>query len=483
MDKRSVAPGTPGFLTPSLLPRGLREKLIVSFSLMSVIPLLVLAYIVSIYVFPKIREIGNLSLVIALASGIALLGLAVMRGFVLPVVRLASDARAIAEGQLDREVGVQGPDEVGSIGSALNQITQRVRDNMSQLRTYGEQTKQLNLEINRRILTLSHVLQVSNLISQSAKIEEVMAFILEKLTQVEEAELNCLLEVDPEEDCFLVKSCSGLDLEQAQALQGVRFSSAWLAGVLQGGRAVVVDRGQGTPQAREFLDRQFGMSNAVLQPVVSMRQGIALLLSANRRADFYFQEDCLDLLRVFGKQVSIAIENDLLTRRAEQLKVIDELTGLYNAGYMTSRLEEEVRRAARYHRPCSLILLDLDDFEKLQQLYGALAVEGVLHQLAELLKGQATEVDRVGRMGPDLFAMILPERNKREAIELAESIRRRIEQHAFSNGPNLLPCSLRLCAAVSENPLDGASGEELFAKASSAMRSAKSQGKNKVLAA
>ena len=225
------------------------------------------------------------------------------------------------------------------------------------------------------------------------------------------------------------------------------------------------------------------MSNAVLQPVVSMRQGIALLVSANRDPQFVFREDCLDLLKVFGKQVVIAIENDLLMKRAEELKVLDELTGLYNAAYMKGRLEEEVRRAMRYHRPCSLILLDLDDFERLQDLYGMLAAEAVLHQVAEILKTHVSDIDRVGRMGPDEFAVILPEKNKREAIELAELLRGAVEHHVFSNGPNSLPCSLHLCAAVSENPLDGSVAEKLFSKAESTMRAAKQQGKNKVLAA
>lgn len=480
MGKGPVATGSPppsvGF---SLLPKGFKDKLAVAFGLMSVIPLLVLVYIVNTYVFPDAKQIGNVSLIVAIAGFIAMLGLAVTRGFVMPVIKLASEAQAIARGELDRRVEV-GSDEVGSIGSALNQITQRVRDNMAQLSSYGEQTKQLNLDINRRVLTLSHVLQVSNLISQSAKIDEVLTFILEKLTQIEEAELNCLLEAAEGGDEFTVRACSGTDRGQTQALQGARFSSPWLRKVLSEGRVRVVDQGREQGQALELLEKQFGMANAVLQPVITMRREMAVLLTANRKPGFTFREDSLDLLRVFGQQVAIAVENDLLAQRAEQLKVIDELTGLYNAGYMKSRLEEEVSRAMRYHRPCSLILLGVDEFQKLKDLYGVLAGEGALHQLADLLRGQVSEVDRIGRMGPDEFALILPERNKREAIELAESIRRAVESHKFSNGPQPLPCTLTVCAGISENPLDGSTGETLFAKASEAIGRAKKRGRNKV---
>ncbi len=466
----------------SILPTGLREKLIVAFSLMSIIPLLVLGYVVSIYVFPQIREIGNLSLVIALAIGIALLGLAVTWGFVMPVVKLASEAQAIAHGELDRQVEVEAGGEIGSIGSALNQITQRVRDNMAQLHAYGEETKHLNLEINRRILTLSHLLQVSNLIGQSAKIEEVTAFILEKLAQVEETELNCLLELDAQMGVFTVRGCMGSDLGPA-VLQGSQISSPWLEKVLREGRLVVVDRERASAKGQVFLNEQWGMTNAVLQPIVSVGRGIAVLISANRKKEFVFHGEVLDLLKVFGKQAAIAIENDLLVKRAEELKVIDELTGVYNAGYMKNRLEEEIQRAMRYQRSCSLIVLNLDNFRKIQDLHGVLAGEGLLHQVAEILKTRVTEVDRVGRMGQDEFAIILPEKNKREAIELAESIRRTVEATRFTNGPTPLPGLLTVCAGVSENPLDGSSEGGLFAKAAEAMKAAKQQGKNKVLAA
>lgn len=482
MGKGSVRQGAAArHLSPSLLPRGLRERLIVAFGLMSVVPLLVMGYVVTNYVFPHLDSIGDVSLVVGLSAVIALLGLSVARGLVMPVIRLASQAQEIAQGNLERVVDVEGAGEVGSLGSALNQITQRVRENMSQLRVYGEQTKHLNLEINRRILTLSHLLQVSNLISQSAKIEEVITFILEKLTQIEEAELNCILEAGGEEGVFLVRAAVGTDARQASALQGTKIVAPWLWKALQERRITLLDAAHSSRAGEEFFGRVFGMTNAVCQPVVSMGQGIGLLICANRKPDFSFQEDCLDLLKVFGKQVTIAIENDLLTKRAEELKVIDELTGLYNAGYMRSRLEEEVRRAIRYHRPCSLLLLNLDNFEQLQQMYGGLAGEGVLHQVAELLKGQATDVDRVGRMGPDEFALILPERNKRQAIDLGEAIRRAVEGCVFRNGNQPLPRSVTLSAGLSENPLDGSTAEELFAKAAQAVRSAKGQGKNRVV--
>ncbi len=465
------------------MPRGLRERLMVAFALMSIMPLLVLGYVVTNYVFPHLDRIWDLSLVVGLALWMALLGFGVARGMIFPVIKIASQIQEIAAGDLGKQVDhIQSPEEVRTLGVALNQITQRVRENMAQLRVYGEQTKHLNLEINRRILAFSHLLQVSNLISQSAKIEEVRAFILEKLSQMEEAELNCVLEPSGKENQFVIRAAMGVDSSQAQALLHSRVVAPWLQRVLRENRILVLDGQTGASHESEFLQQMFGMSNAVCQPLTSMGQGIGILVSANRKEGFAFNEDVLDLLKVFARQLGLAMENDLLTKRAEELKVIDELTGLYNAGYMKSRLEEEIRRAARYHRPCSVAVFRLDDFREFQDLYGGLTAEGVVRQVAEILKGQVSEVDRLGRLGPGEFAVILPEKNKREAIDLAETVRHRVEEYRFMNGVTPLTRTLTISGGVSENPLDGATGEDLWEKAGEAARRAQVQGKNRVVA-
>jgi diguanylate cyclase (GGDEF)-like protein len=85
-------------------------------------------------------------------------------------------------------------------------------------------------------------------------------------------------------------------------------------------------------------------------------------------------------------------------------------------------------------------------------------------------------------MGDDEFALILPERSKREAMELAEAIRAGIEGHLFHNGTAGVGIRITVSAGVSENPLDGSSGSGLLEKAQEAVMRAKRAGKNQVVA-
>lgn len=466
----------------SLLPQGLRKKLMVAVSLMSVIPLLVLGYVLSSYVFTNPTVLSHVSTIAGLVMLIAALGFFVVRSVVFPVVRLSSQAQAIARGNLDQPVDTQAPDEVGVLGSALEQIAGRVRENLTQLRVYGEQTKHLNLEINRRIMAMSNLLQVSNLITQSAKVEEVRSFVLSKLPQVEEAELNCLLEPTGDEQTFVVRAAAGMDAGQADALLNKKLTAPWLHEAFRDRRIVVMDGEADAAPQHKFLQALGGMLNAVCQPLTAMGQSVGLLISANRTPGHAFDKDTLEILKIFAKQLSIAIENDLLTHRVEESRLIDEATGLYTASYMKSRLEEEIRRAVRYHRSCSLVVFTLHGLQQLRELHGGLAVDEVARQLAKLIEGQVSDIDRVGRLGPDVLAVILPERNRREAAELAEALRRRIEDSTFTTGRQQISHPFAVTCGISENPVDGATGEELFTKALETARATKPQGHGQLAA-
>ncbi len=476
MDKKSVPKRTPPKIIRrfSIMPHGLREKLIVAFSLMSVLPLLVMGYILSNYVFPKLSTTGEISIIAGIAIGIALLGFIVARSLVFPVIRMASEAQAIAAGNLEQEVEVEETSELGDLGKALNQMSQKVRENMAQLKVYGEQAMVLNLEINQKVLALSHVLQASNLITQSAKLEEIHSFILEKLSQMDGAELNCILQpVEGDEGVFMIQAAAGADQTWVDLLLHKEVVAPWLANALRERRLLVIDDNRGSSVEKDFLDSLFGMHNAVCQPLTSMGKPVALLVSANQKQGYTFDEDTMNLLKVFSRQTAIAIENNFLAKRAAVLETTDELTGLYNARHMKARLEEEVLRAVRFHHSCSLLVFHLENLDKIRHLYGPPAGDEVLRQVAELLRKNLTEVDRAGRTGPNEFTLILPEKNKREAFELAENIRQQIERNTFSYGAKRLSNSLTVLAGVSENPLDGASGMELLAKATRALQSAK----------
>jgi diguanylate cyclase (GGDEF)-like protein len=185
------------------------------------------------------------------------------------------------------------------------------------------------------------------------------------------------------------------------------------------------------------------------------------------------------LLDIFAKQIAIGVENDFLLHRIEKLEIKDALTGLYNEMFIRSRLQEEIKRAIVYQRPCAFALLNVDNFEKFHRTFGLLRSEAALKKVASLVRDSVSEIDRVARFGDNDFAIVLPERNKRQALDLTEEIRRRIEV-TFSSEQDPT-CRITVSGGISENPLDGVESEELVAKAKASLAIAKSQGKNRVV--
>ena len=111
--------------------------------------------------------------------------------------------------------------------------------------------------------------------------------------------------------------------------------------------------------------------------------------------------------------------------------------------------------------------------------FGSLQAESVIKRIAALIKDSVSEIDRVGRIGDDEFAVILPEKNKRQAQEIAENIRRKVEfSYNEEAGPEK---KITISAGVSENPVDGITSEELIAKAKELLQAAKNQGRNRVV--
>ena len=108
-----------------------------------------------------------------------------------------------------------------------------------------------------------------------------------------------------------------------------------------------------------------------------------------------------------------------------------------------------------------------------------IAAEVAIKKIAVLVQDSVTEFDRVGRTWDDEFSVILPERNKRQAQEVAEDIRKKIE-FVYSEEQDQ-DKRLTFSAGIAENPLDGIEAEQLILKAKELLGKAKAQGKNRVV--
>lgn len=463
----------------SLVPVGLRYKLTIAFVLMSVIPLIICVYLSVNYIFPVLSAIWDVSIVLGITILISFLGFKISKDIVSPIIDMAIQAKGIAKGDLSRSIEVTTEDEIGELGSTLNVLTRRIRANMDELRSYSERTKEINVEISKKVLVLSSVLQISNLISQGSPLEQILKLIIDKLSQLEEDCTAFLMLIDSE-NTLVMNVTYNLKREDLKALK-VKVGDGIVGKAVLEKKVVTFDRRSRSTKEGEELLKNFELKNCAFVPVVTRGTVVGILSFGSAASDYEFKDDDIEVLKLLAKQIAIAVENESLTKKTKELSIKDELTGLYNEKYITGRLEEEIKRAILYQRPCSFAIINIDNFTLYHQGIGELVAEETIKEIGKIVEANVTEVDRVGRLSGDEFAVVMPEKNKKQANALAEVLRQRVEAFGISGGDKYPKKFVTVSGGVSENPLDGVTADQLIKKARALLEEAKAKGKNVVV--
>jgi len=463
----------------SLSSRTVKQKLMVAFQLMSILPFLVCVYLLSIYIFPKSGIRLDIVVYLAVSAFLAIVGLLVIKEVFDRLTSVAAEAKCIAAGDINRELEVQYSDEVGELGNILNQLTHRIRSDMDELKDYSAKTTEINIEIQKKIIVLSNLMQISAMISEGSRFDEVLKIAVEKSRSLANSEIAFLLFRNEVNEFFRMKTVDGVRAHYLISMEIGPKDNIYNK-VLNLNKLIILDKQNllNDNLSAEF-SAKFQIKNCLAVPIFLRGSVKAVLGIANTRDDFSYKKEDIELLDIFSKQIAVAIENDVLSHKIEKLEIKDALTGLYNLVFIESRLQEEIQRAIVYQRPCSFVVLDLDNFRNYREKFGLICAESALKKVASLIHDAVTEVDRVGRTDDDEFSLILPEKNKRQAQEIAEGICKKIKTHFYSeHEPD--KC-LTFSAGVSENPLDGVEVGQLMTKAKELLKKAKAEGKNRVV--
>ena len=190
----------------------------------------------------------------------------------------------------------------------------------------------------------------------------------------------------------------------------------------------------------------------------------------------------LDLVRAIQKHSEVSIHNAERYSNAKERAFIDDVTEVYNARYLMSATDNEIRRAERYGNSLSVVFLDLDRFKLVNDRHGHLIGSQTLRNLSKLLLEEIRQVDTLARYGGDEFTVLLADTPHEAAVHVAERIRRRVEEHLFECG-SAPPLRLTISAGVASQPEHGRTREALLDASDKAMYRAKSLGRNRTCSA
>lgn len=161
-----------------------------------------------------------------------------------------------------------------------------------------------------------------------------------------------------------------------------------------------------------------------------------------------------------------------------QLATHDALTGLFNRRQFSELLDAEAARGHRREPRSVLVILDVDHFKRINDRFGHLEGDGVLRQLADILRGHVRVGDVLARIGGEEFAVLMPDTDLDQATQFAERVRASVEAAVFAPGgePQPMTVSLGLAALNTDRLLRS----EWMRAADRALYAAKEGGRNRV---
>lgn len=185
----------------------------------------------------------------------------------------------------------------------------------------------------------------------------------------------------------------------------------------------------------EFGEEKYWMTTIV--PVINETMesvrifGISREITSLRRAEKVLKDHNAMLNEEVKRQTNelktALDENRVLIEKLKKLAMMDKLTHLCNRHKIDEALTSEIERAKRDQKPFGIIMLDIDDFKKVNDNYGHQVGDHAICEFASILRSFARESDIVGRWGGEEFVLIIPESDKESVSLFAERIRERIE--------------------------------------------------------
>ncbi|EDT75809.1 bifunctional diguanylate cyclase/phosphohydrolase [Clostridium butyricum] len=230
---------------------------------------------------------------------------------------------------------------------------------------------------------------------------------------------------------------------------------------------------------------QFGMKSGIIVSIISsfIILVMDLIFIPSSEISAYFQDDLLlagiFFLTALPLGFYVKIEKQHI-EKLENMINIDGLTELYNHRYFCDSLAEEIKIGEKENSPVSMIFIDIDYFKNYNDIYGHQKGDYVLKKIGKIIKSSIGNQHISARYGGEEFAIILPDTTEDMAVNIAESLRKKIENTYFEGEENQPNGKLTVSMGVSVYPDKARSDIELIKSADDALYRAKFFYKNRV---
>ncbi len=403
---------------------------------------------------------------LAVALGLSAL---VSRGLHAQIEEFLGAARRLARGRFDQPVSTTGDDAFAQLGREFNSMSDQLEDKISELERRRAELQQTIRRVGRAFATGLDPHEIFELAVQTA---------------VDACEADCGRGVPLDPRIVPIVTAGADDPACLDAIEEAERRAVAVQPDTGRELLAVLDQDAAPAQQREpvatHCDGVHTLS-MTLRARLGRRTHVSYIAVVSlARAGSPFGEEDAEQLSFLAGQAVVSIENADLHETVRRQAVTDELTGLANLREMHSALDREFGRGRRHDTPVAFLLLDIDNFKRVNDTFGHQQGDEVIQNVARLLREASRDIDEPARYGGEELAVVLPQTDLQGAVRLAERARASIESLRIPLLSGEGELSVTASFGVASVPSSASEKSDLIAAADEALYRAKRGGKNRV---
>ncbi len=320
------------------------------------------------------------------------------------------------------------------------------------------------------------------MVAKNSSLTDILHTIVVNIESEDSASLCSILLLDKDEKQLLLGASPSLPDFYNKAINGTKIgvgvgscgTAAFLAS-----RVIVEDiTTHEYWQPYKGLAQKAGLASCWSEPIISSEGKVLGTFAIYHKETKSPTSSDIERITFAANLAAIAIENRNARKELEHRAYSDYLTDLSNRRYFIEQAELELSRHTRYSGELSLLMFDIDFFKKINDTYGHNVGDLVLQKIANISRMTLRDIDILGRIGGEEFAVLLPQTNLEDSILVAQRMRIEISntQLVLNNGEIVtFTASFGVVAANDKSTID-----DLLIKADKALYKAKDGGRNRV---
>lgn len=416
-----------------------------------------------------------------------------------PLMNLARVMSRAEDGDFLVRAPVISNDELGRLARTFNRMLSKITDlTASKIQTDNdlmmaeEQLKfrksieekntvieRANRSLEQLVRNLSLIYEIGQEVNSIIDLDKLYANVTETLKKYLKIHEFAILIYDDKGEELHVKAAYGFKDQDAVFHTTFRKGEGVTGLVAETGKKIYTKDTSHDERFLHYKGEKPAVASSFLSVPLTYKDEVMGVINFARRGVGSFTFHDVKMLEQVAGQVALALANARLYTRTRELSVMDELTGINNRRHFHQMLQMEWKRAVRFKRNISLIMVDVDHFKSYNDTFGHLQGDEVLKKIGMLLKKNLREVDTVARFGGEEFVLLLPDTDKRGAVAVAEKVRMLVEAHVFATDDQTKTRQITISSGIATYPDDVAEMDDLIDHADIALYRAKEGGRNR----